>query len=516
VKSLNKVSTVLMAIAFLWAGLYMLCAQKIEGIYKPYKTLIRIIFGNEFTLLSGHITSIILVLGILYACKKIMNKRSNLPAIMAVIILVLLAMVPRLYLLYSVSIEQTSDYATYLVNSMSIYNNFSVAPEWQQYFGGFAANVPVICGIFALGFKLLGASVAVGLYMNVFFYTGAVIALYFIALHFSSKNTAFVSAAAYALWPNNISYSVSLASEPMYIFFLFLGLALFTYGIRSTGNLHWVLIFLSGAVLGLSQAIRPATVIFIIAIVIIFLFCSNKTTSELGSSSFGRRAAIIGALMAAYVASQWGLGLYTGKILPTIAKPTYGWSIFEGANLNTFGQWDAESSAIQDSVLAEYPLEQVQKVLLNKGIDRIKSYHSDTLTLLLINKTRNIFGNSAVFNRDLNLYITEQPTLLQSGTVPASILAWGKLSSWLYHILALYFIYVCFKCLSFMILKRERDNVSRIFFMLLPVCGIMAVHLLVTSIERYNYSSIPIIIMISMTFWEKYPFFNNGKYRCEN
>ena len=45
-----------------------------------------------------------------------------------------------------------------------------------------------------------------------------------------------------------------------------------------------------------------------------------------------------------------------------------------------------------------------------------------------------------------------------------------------------------------------------LFFMLLPVCGIMAIHILLTSIERYNYPAIAIIIMVCMTFSEKYPF----------
>lgn len=508
-KILNKARTVLMGIAFLFAGLYMFCAQIVEGIYRLFKNF----FANEFSLLPGHFVSIILVLGILYICKKIMDGKNNIPTVTAVIILILLAVIPRLYLLLSVTMEQTSDYNTYLVNSLSIYRAFSVAPEWQQYFGGFASNVPIICGIFALGFKIFGASLAVGLYMNIFFYTGAVVALYFIALGFTTKNTAFLTAAVYALWPNNISYSVSMASEPMYIFFLFSGLMLFIYALRMKGIIKGVNIFLAGLVLGLSQAIRPVTVIFIFSIVLIFIFFNNRKDFEHGSLVFCRKASVICTLLLAYTLSHWGLNLYTSKILPVIAKPTYGWTVFEGANINTFGQWDPASSAIQNKVSAEYPLEQVQSVLLQKGIDRLKSYDSLTLALLMLIKTRNIFGDSAYFNRDLNLYITEEPTLIQSGSVPSSVLAWGNLSSWLYHIMALYFIYICFKCFS-LTLKKEIESITRIFFMLVPVCGIMALHLLVTSIERYNYAAIPIIIMICLTFWDKYPFSFSLKDRC--
>ncbi len=508
-KILDKACTAFMAIAFLWAGLYMFCAQLAEGIYESFKLLVLNI--GKFNLLPGHILSIILVLGIIYVCKKIMDGQNNIPVKTSVIILVLLAAVPRLYLLYSVTIEQTSDYATYLVNSLSIYENFSVSQDWQLYFGAIAGNVPIICGIFALGFKLFGASLTVGLFMNVLFYTGAVVALYFLALRFTGKNTAFLVAAIYALWPNNICYSVSMSSEPMYIFFLFSGLALFTYGLQTHGIMLLASMLLSGAVLGLSQAIRPVTVIFILSIVLVLVFYSNRKTAENSGHSFKQRLVILSILMVAYMITLWGLSLYLSNIVPIVSKPSYGWSLFEGSNINTYGQWDRESSKVLSRVMSEYPLEQVQTVMLGKGIERIKSYDSKNLALLLVIKTRNVFGNGDLFNKELTSYITAQPTLIKSGRVPMAILAWGQLSFLLYRMLALYFIYICFRCMYFILTMQERENVYRLFVMILPVCGLMAVHLLLTSIERYNYPAIPLMIMIGMTFMEKYPFIFGSK-----
>ncbi|MDD4803499.1 MAG: hypothetical protein PHF24_11285 [Syntrophomonas sp.] len=490
-KILDKACTVFMAIAFLWAGLYMFYSQ----FHKP-----------KFMDYPLFAVSIILIMGILYACKKVIDGKNMITVKMAVSILILLAVIPRYFLLHNVSIEQTSDYATYLVNSISIYENFSVSQDWQLYFGAIAGNVPIICGIFALGFKLFGASLTVGLFMNVFFYTGAVVALYFLALRFTEKNTAFLVAAIYALWPNNICYSVSMASEPMYIFFLFTGLALFTYGLQTRGIMLLVSMLLSGAVLGLSQAIRPVTLIFILSIVLVLVFYSNKKTAENSSHSFKQRLVILSTLIVAYMITLWGLGLYSSNIVPIVSKPSYGWSLFEGSNINTYGQWDPESSKVLSRVMSEYPLEQVQTVMLGKGIERIKSYDAPTLTHLLKMKTRNVFGNGDLFNKDLRIYITSQPTMIKSGRVPMAILAWGQFSFWLYRMLALYFIYICFRCLYFILTKQEREKVYRLFVMILPVCGIMAVHLLLTSIERYNYPAIPIMIMIGITFMVKDPF----------
>ncbi len=491
-KIFNKAGLVFMAIAFLWAGLYMLCAQLLVFL----KPQFIIICKNEM-IFPVHIIAIVMICTILI---EIMNARNTISIKMAIITLILLAVGPRFYLLQNVSIAQTSDYTTYLVNSMSIYENFSVSPEWQLYFGAVAANVPIICGIFALGFNLFGASLSVGLYMNVFFYTGAVVALYFIALRFTGKNPAFLTAAIYALWPNNICYSVSLSSEPMYIFFLFSGLALFIYGLQTRGIMLFVSMFWSGIILGLSQAIRPVTVIFIFSIGLVLLFYGNKKPADNGSYLYKKKLVILSTLLVAYMLTLWGLGLYTSRILPVISKPSYGWSVFEGSNTNTYGQWDPRSTDVQDLVIAQYPLEQVQKVLLEKGIERIKSYDSSTLALLMANKTKNIFGNCNTFYRELRDYITAQPTMVESGSVPAIILAWGELSFWLYRMLALYFIYICFKCLYYILINKARRTVGRLFYMILPICGIMALHLLVTSIERYNYPAIPIMIMICMTY----------------
>ncbi len=497
-KAYNKACTIFVAITFLWAGLYMLCSQ-LFVLFKPKYLLI---YKNEI-MFPVHIISIIIICVIL---KIIMDAKNNISIKAAIIALIIFAVVPRVYLLLNVSIEQASDYATYLVNSISILNNFSVSPEWQLYFGAVAANVPIICGIFAFGFKLFSASLSVGLYMNVFFYTGAVVALYLIALRFSAQNTAFLTAAIYALWPNNICYSVSMSSEPMYIFFLFGGLALFIYGLPIRGIMHWVSTILSGIILGLSQAIRPVTVIFIFSIGLVLLFYCKQKPAAISSHLCKQRLVILSTLIAAYVITLGGLGLYTGRILPIVSKPSYGWSVFEGANINTYGQWDPRSTDVQDLVIAQYPLEQVQKVLLEKGIERIKSYDSTTIAVLIANKASNIFGNSDTFYRDLRDSITLPSAIVTSKSTAAAILAWGELSFWLYKMLALSFIYICFKCLYFIATKQEWGSVNRLFIMILPVCGIMAVHLLVTSIERYNYPAIPIMIMICMTYFENISF----------
>ena len=497
-KVCNKACTLFVAIAFLWAGLYMLCSQ-LFALFKPKYLLI---YKNEI-MFPVHIICIIIICIIM---KIIMDGKNNISIKKAIIALIIFAVVPRVYLLLNVSMEQASDYATYLVNSISILNNFSVSPEWQLYFGAVAANVPIICGIFAFGFKLFGASLSVGLYMNVFFYTGAVVALYLIALRFSAQNTAFLTAAIYALWPNNICYSVSMSSEPMYIFFLFSGLALFIYGLQIRGIMLWVSTILSGIILGLSQAVRPVTVIFIFSIGLVFLFYCKHKPVAISSHLFKQRLVILSTLIAAYVITLWGVGLYTGGILPIVAKPSYGWSVFEGSNINTYGQWDPRSTDVQDLVIVQYPLEQVQKVLLAKGIERIKSYDSTTIAILMANKTSNVFGNNDTFDRDLRDSITLPSTIVKSKSAAAAILAWGELSYWLYKMLVFSLIYICFRCLYFIAAMQEWESVNRLFIMILPVCGIMAVHLLLTSIERYNYPAIPIMIMICMTYVEKISF----------
>lgn len=480
-----------MLISFTWAGLYMVCAQLAFPII------------NNRNAIPIHLVSLALTVIIALGIKRISASAFNLSTGWAILGLVFLAALPRIYLLQSVSIAQTSDYATYLVNSLSIFDSFSVSPDWQLYFGAAAANVPVICGIFALGFKIFGASLSTGLYLNVFFYTGAVVSFYFIARRFLRPGTAFLAAAIYALWPNNLCYSVSLASEPMYVFLLLGGLALFIYGIETKGIMLLASLLLSGCVLGLSQAVRPVTVIFITALIIVRLAYNPGLISR-KHYPFVPRFGMLGLMLLGYLITQWGLGLYTHQILPVVSKPSYGWSVYEGANINTFGQWDAESSAVQDQVIAQNPVENVQPILVQMGIERYQSYDRATLILLLAMKANNLMGNSDIFYRELLGY-TAEPGLVQTGHVPALILAWGELSFWLYRLMALCFIYVCFSSLLSTSKHRNQDKMGRLFYLILPVCGIMAIHLGLTSIQRYNYPAIPLMIMITIIFLDKYP-----------
>lgn len=478
-----------MAFAFTWAGIFMLVAQ--FGF--------PVINNRAAFPLDWRVIVAVLALGLIV--RKTITADHCLPVGLAIPALILLAAVPRIYLLQNVAVIPSSDYATYLVNAMSLLNTGTVPGDWQLYFAAAAANVPVICGIFALSFKVFGATLATGLYMNVFFYTGAAVALYFIGLSLTRPNPAFLAAALYALWPNHICYSVSLASEPMYVFFLLGGLALFTSSTGTRGPRLVILLLLAGSSLGISQAIRPVTIIFMIALGLVFLFYYERKNCINKSGTLTSRLTNLGLMVLAFTTTLCGLGLYTAQILPVISKPSYGWSVYEGSNTNSFGQWDAESSAVQDAVIAAYPLQDVQKILLRMGIDRLKSYDSHTLALLLAMKTKNLLGNGDLFYRELVGYVKIQPSLVQSGKIPPLLMAWGSLSFWLYRVLALCFLFICGCCLCLLRQGTSNARLRRTFFLVVPVCGLMAVHLVLTSIERYNYPAIPIMILMLMTFW---------------
>lgn len=455
---------------------------------------------NNRSALSLDWRVIIAVMALGLVVQKTITADPCLPVGLAIPALILLAAVPRIYLLQNVAVIPSSDYATYLVNAISLLNTGTVPGDWQLYFAAAAANVPVICGIFALSFKVFGATLATGLYMNVFFYTGAVVALYLIGLSLTRPNPAFLAAALYALWPNHICYSVSLASEPMYVFFLLGGLALFARSTVTRGPWLLLVLLLAGSALGISQAIRPVTIIFMIALGLVFLFYYGRKNC-IKSWTITSRLTNLALVVLAFTTTLWGLGLYTAQILPVISKPSYGWSVYEGSNINSFGQWDAESSAVQDAVIAAYPLQDVQKILLQMGIDRLKSYDSHTLALLLAMKTKNLLGNGDLFYRELVGYESVQLSLVQSGQSPPLLMAWGSLSFWLYRVLALCFLFICGRCLCLLRQGTSNARIRRTFFLVVPVCGLMAVHLILTSIERYNYPAIPIMILMLMTFW---------------
>jgi len=112
----KKICFIFSLVTFLWAGLYIFSAQQV--------------LHQQSTIFQHPLTAagFFMILMLIAAAYWTVTVAGEISIKVAVLILVLLCIIPRWYLLHSVTIIQTSDYATYWENSRSIYENFAVAP----------------------------------------------------------------------------------------------------------------------------------------------------------------------------------------------------------------------------------------------------------------------------------------------------------------------------------------------------------------------------------------------------
>jgi 4-amino-4-deoxy-L-arabinose transferase-like glycosyltransferase len=260
------VAKALAILVFLFVGCYMLLAQITSYILKNNLHSFR-----GLSLIFFQIISLIIGIYVLNKVTEKLERNVFLSTGMIICILVAITVIPRIFLILNVSIEQTSDYHTYWINSLSLVNEYKFSTFWQQYFGAIASNMPFICTVFAAGLKIFGPNLQALLCLNILYYSIAVLALFFIASYFLSRNYAFLCALLFALWPNNILDSLYLATEPIYICFLLSGFAVLLYGLRYRGKKLWWSAAIAGILLSISQGLRPLTTVLMIALSILML-----------------------------------------------------------------------------------------------------------------------------------------------------------------------------------------------------------------------------------------------------
>ncbi|MBW2046399.1 MAG: glycosyltransferase family 39 protein [Deltaproteobacteria bacterium] len=98
--------------------------------------------------------------------------------------------------------------------------------------------------------------------------TGIIIMAYLLGRNFFSRREALVAAGLCAVDPHNLSLSVHLLSDTLFVFVFLSSIIVLMYGLK---NKKVSLFFLSGILLGMATIIRPVTQYFPIAGAVIIL-----------------------------------------------------------------------------------------------------------------------------------------------------------------------------------------------------------------------------------------------------
>lgn len=436
----------------------------------------------EFLCYGGIISGILMFLfGRLYKWFK-EKARVDISEISFIILLISIVVLPRYILNVNFQILQESDYEKYFHLSQSIFHGMPFPEDELHYIRTLATNQFIIEKIFSFSYNIWGTDGAYALlYMNICFSLGYTLLFYMICKTMTNKHIAMISAVILAVWPENIIISVYALSEPMHMFFLFLGIWLFIYSVKKN---KWSVAFLAGGILRLSQEIRSVTLIFLITLLIIYLLFTEDAQKW-------KKGSIL-------ILGYWGFGVLYGQYLyrqiGEISSPAIGWPIYLGSCIENWGSWGISAASVAQETAENFPISEVQGVLLQKAIRNYQGYDLKTIFWLVMKKLQTVFGLADATTRDIKYLMINRPEVFVSGNIPSIIWAWCNMTNWIYVNMVLFTLgFIIFKFYN-LLRKGTIDKIICVFA--LPICGIMAMHCIIYVSPRYIYPVIPCLIVI--------------------
>ena len=405
-------------------------------------------------------------------------------------------LIPRIILIQNFSIVQTSDYANYLGNAISMFRDNTLTEGMIEYASAISGTLPFISKIFSYAFFFGDLNATTLLYLNIIFILITSLCIYYIVGEIFNYKIGFISAITWSIWPNNLATSLYVLSEPMFMCFLCLSIVIYIFIKKNTKNLILASLgyLLSGILLGMAQNIRPIGILYIITFVIILFYECYVIFKK--NRKLKLNISII-ILCIGYLVSNTLIQKFDLKYLPTISKPTYGWTIYEGNNPYSWGEWSQETSDELSYVLNNNDIEDVQKILLEKGIDQIKEYTLKEYVYLQARKAKSMFGQGSGFANDIKFIVKQQKDLIEFGAVPPIIYTWFSVSELIFKIFIYLFILYNLKNMYLLFTKNNMQIkiLKSYMLFLIPLLLIICLHCLATAIQRYAYPTLPLIIV---------------------
>ncbi len=390
----------------------------------------------------------------------------------------------RLALFQIVQIPMTSDYRMY----------FEMAEGYAQsrfypatdYIMVVAPNIFPFILILGEIFSIFGSTLSVALNMNLACLTGSVVCIYLLAREMMGKRLSMLAAMLFSLSPSNLLFSLCLNTESMALFLYLLGTLLMTRTLRGGAKHPWRNCLLAGLALGLSNSIRSNALIMIITLA----GCALAALRRLNGASRKHVVAGLLSMLLGVVLITEGISLLRDEAFEGRLKGQgmgIGWTMYEGLDVNSAGGWTQENSDVLNETIRNEPLEDVQRILLGKAIERVSSLSAPEWADLLVRKGINIW----IYN-DYAYQILTEDAYEALGLTGYEEALRGAIT-WLY------WIALAAMCLSLARCAIRRTDVREhltILFLMLPVLIMALWHSFATSIPRYHYFAMPSIILI--------------------
>ena len=402
-----------------------------------------------------------------------------------------ITILPRLFLMLTVKVEPYSDYAFYYQSAATLAGT-GIFPV-TDYNIAVAPNTLTFIGVLGGVFKLFGTSVITAQFFNLALITGAVWCFYALAQQMVKKNMAILATALFALSPNSILFSLCIASEPLALLFFLWGMYLAVVCFQKEKFLPAAVCgFLSGVFLSFSNSVRSNAMAALLAVLLYAVLYLLKK----GKRQWQKSAITVFSIAAGFFLLNWVCEEIARQVYQTDLGITFGWAMYEGLDKVGNGLWTIENHDVLYKVMEAYPPEQVQGQMLKLAIERIKGY--DLLTWIRL-----------IARKGLNIWVYTDyayGAVLAAQDAQNSILRIGDIIGWLTAVINIlhHFLLALFSVHGWILVKRgwRKQVPGYLLLLCLPILGFVVFHSLATSIPRYQYMAIPLLILAAACMME--------------
>ncbi|MCL2433101.1 MAG: glycosyltransferase family 39 protein, partial [Clostridia bacterium] len=386
----------------------------------------------------------------------------------------------RIHLLLTADVRLESDFQLYYNTALSIMKHPN-APDLAAYYLSYNGYVYTFSTVLAGFMSIFGTSVP-GIYIfQMVCQAATAFFIFLIAKERVSPLFGLLAAAAWFILPTVIFAGFLVSTET---FFMLLMMGCFYFFDRFTKiklfKHKLILAPVFGILIAITNGIRPAMTLFVVAFVVYVLLCEKKKLREL---------LVLGLLIIVFFGTNQALAAYNGHGIGEGPRSgASGWSIYFGANEGADGGWTVEDSEYVFSVLEH--TENGDMELTKQAISRYADMGAGRTAKLMWKKFSHLWSDNnstaAFVNACLNNPESMQDVLHLYNTV-ADIMAFLILiGAILGSVLELK--------------RREYNNLFLQFF----VFGYALSNLFMVLNGRYNYPVYPLLIIIAASAFKKY------------
>lgn len=292
-------------------------------------------------------------------------------------ILLLLALMLRVFWIMTVKTMPVSDFATMYETASSVLKGNFEEMNGYNYLGRFPHLVPMTLYISGI-MKLFGANtLAVLKILNVLFSIVTLYLLYILIGYFikSEKSKLFVVLMG-AIFPAFITYTSVLCTENVAIP-LYIGTLIMFFKSKDLSDLKQIVYFsLTGVILAFSNLFRGVAIVFLIAFLIYLVLCTKKRKILNSLSVVG------GYLITTVVISAILISIgVVERPLWDGTEPSYATLLLKGSNFENNGMWNYEDANfvekhLKDENLADLCIEKVEERILSKSPSELIGFYA--------------------------------------------------------------------------------------------------------------------------------------------